>query len=104
MFYYFIDQRNDSEFFDITEYLSKILNDSNISVFSTEKCDITYNNTALHTHYSKMDSVGIPYGIILNDESLTLGTMNLRDRDTSLLETIHISDIPEYLIKIYNSY
>lgn len=50
------------------------------------------------------DGLGIPYDILIDDrESLQTGFLKLRNRETTLSETIHISDIPEYLLQIFRS-
>lgn len=49
----------------------------------------------------KTDSIGIPYLLIIGDKTLETGLLRLRSRDTTLCETIHISDIPKYLIDIF---
>lgn len=46
------------------------------------------------------DTIGIPFDIILDEEALNCGLMKLRNRDTSISETVHISSLPDYLIKI----
>ncbi|XP_055677137.1 DNA polymerase subunit gamma-2, mitochondrial [Lutzomyia longipalpis] len=58
----------------------------------------------LSQELSVMDRLGVPYCIILNDESLRNGILQLRSRDTSLSEAVHLTDIPKYLIKIYSSF
>lgn len=51
-------------------------------------------------HY---DQIGIPYCIFLEESSLEKGILKLRSRNTTLSESIHVSDIPNYLIKIIKS-
>lgn len=50
------------------------------------------------------DSLGIPYNILIDDkQSLTDGFLKLRNRETTLSETIHITDVPDYLLLIFRS-
>lgn len=91
---------NDLE--DLEKYIKLLLEKSNISVFNLKEhtfCD----KTALELKYIEMDAIGIPYGIILNEESLRTGLMKLRNRDTTLSETIHISYLNDYLPKIFQN-
>jgi hypothetical protein len=55
------------------------------------------------TQFEKFDKVGIPYVISLDEKSLDSGLFKLRNRNTTLAETIHLSDVSKYLIKIFNS-
>ena len=47
------------------------------------------------------DSLGIPYIVTVDKQSTKTGLIKLRSRETTLYETIHISDIPNYLLKIF---
>lgn len=49
------------------------------------------------------DQIGIPYDIVLDDACLEHGILKLRNRNTTLSESIHLSDVPSYLIKIIKS-
>lgn len=62
-----------------------------------------YINFQLHlkNEMMKADKFGIPYAILIDDNSMKTGLMKLRSRDTTLSETIHISDIPNYLLNIF---
>ncbi|XP_054743107.1 DNA polymerase subunit gamma-2, mitochondrial [Anastrepha obliqua] len=51
----------------------------------------------------KCDCLGIPYILIIDESTLMTGLLSLRSRDTTLEETIHISDIPGYLLQIFSS-
>lgn len=50
-----------------------------------------------------LDQIGIPYDIVLEESALEHGILKLRNRNTTLSESIHLSDIPSYLIKIIKS-
>jgi DNA polymerase gamma 2 len=49
------------------------------------------------------DKIGIPYNILLDEESLDEGFLKLRNRNTTLSEKIHLSDVSNYVIKIFTS-
>lgn len=57
-------------------------------------------NRTLTENLSRADQMGIPYSLILGSESLTTGLFKLRNRNTSLCEVVHITDIPGYVEKI----
>ncbi|XP_061387661.1 DNA polymerase subunit gamma-2, mitochondrial [Musca vetustissima] len=51
--------------------------------------------------WSKADVLGIPYAVIVEKNALKTGLLRLRNRDTTLSETIHISDLKPYLLKLF---
>lgn len=79
-----------------------LLQRSNISILYANDCHFV-ENTAVQRKFTEMDAIGIPYGILLDSDSLKSGFMKLRNRDTTLSETIHISQLSEYLPKIFQS-
>lgn len=77
-----------------------------------EKCEISLlhtdvsqfsENSALEQKCNEMDAIGVPYELILDSDSLKTGFMKLRNRDTTLSETIHISCLNEYLPQIFRA-
>ncbi|KAH8400527.1 hypothetical protein KR222_002976 [Zaprionus bogoriensis] len=51
------------------------------------------------------DWLGVPYTLLLDEQqTLSNGLLRLRSRDTQLAETIHISDLPDYLLNIFRNY
>jgi len=77
-------------------YIKLLLNKSNIKVFNCE------NQFTLNENITEIDEIGIPYIIIINETSLINGLINLRNRDTTISEIIHLTDIPDYLLKIFS--
>ncbi|XP_067620343.1 DNA polymerase subunit gamma-2, mitochondrial isoform X2 [Eurosta solidaginis] len=63
----------------------------------------TKSQDELDAELEKCDNLGIPYTLIIRDSTLKNGLLKLRSRDTTLEETIHISDLPDYLLQIFNS-
>lgn len=96
----FLDTSISNELKELAKYVSMLLQRSNISILSSDDCHFS-TNSALEQKHNEMDTIGIPYGIILDSESLSLGFMKLRNRDTTLSETIHISYLTDYLPKIF---
>lgn len=79
-----------------------LLERSNISILNSDGCQLS-DETALEQKCNEMDAIGVPYGIILDEDSLKTGFMKLRNRDTTLAETIHISYLKDYLPQIFQS-
>lgn len=88
----------------ITEGNSKDLNDLarfvELLVTETEPRIETLRTT---DDFETLDSIGIPYAIILDEKALESGLFKLRSRNTTLSETIHLSDVNNYLVKIFNA-
>ncbi|XP_017056697.1 DNA polymerase subunit gamma-2, mitochondrial [Drosophila ficusphila] len=61
------------------------------------------NTSQLKDHLLESDMLGVPYTLVLNEQTLKNGLMQLRSRDTRLAETIHISDVPDYLLNIFKN-
>lgn len=79
-----------------------LLERSNISILNSDGCQLS-DSSSLNQKYLEMDAIGVPYGIILDENSLETGFMKLRNRDTTLAETIHISYLKDYLPQIFQS-
>ena len=43
--------------------------------------------------YLEQDEVGTPYSVTIQDSTLTNGIVTLRNRDTTLSEFLHVSEI-----------
>lgn len=97
---YSTDPSDVIDLYDLSRYISMLLQECNIEVLHSE--DILFpQKTNIDDEFNKIDSIGIPYSLILDVESLNTGLMKLRNRDTTLSETIHISFLTEYLSKIF---
>lgn len=97
------DQDNDLQ--DLARFIELLIarEDSNIQILNKSD-EIIKDNQELNRQFKYLDeTIGIPYSIILDRNSLAKGLLKLRNRNTTLSETIHISDVPEYVVKIYNS-
>lgn len=90
------------EIHDLAKYITSLLRRANISTLNAPKCFVT-GADALNGAVQEMDNIGVPYGIMLDENSLKSGLIKLRNRDTTISETIHLSDIPNYLLKIFQS-
>jgi glycyl-tRNA synthetase len=52
---------------------------------------------AIGRRYRRQDEVGTPFGITVDGESLTSGTVTVRDRDTLKQERIDAGKLKDYL-------
>lgn len=63
------------------------------------------NSEALTEQLQLVDCLGVPYTLLLDEhQTLNNGLLQLRSRDTQLAETIHISDLPDYLLHIFRNH
>uniref|UniRef100_A0A182J9N4 Anticodon-binding domain-containing protein n=1 Tax=Anopheles atroparvus TaxID=41427 RepID=A0A182J9N4_ANOAO len=95
------DEHLQQDMLDLSKHLTVVLRKAQLSVLN---CALQQHCKTADSDYRKqlahLDVIGVPYTIVLHDEALKTGLMQLRSRDTTLCETIHISDLPEYLLKI----
>ena len=90
-----------SELKELANHIANVLRKSEIAVLNTPKSNFTCEEK-LKSEFLCMDRIGVPFCIVLKEQSLQNGLFHLRNRDTSVSETIHISDLPNYLLKIIN--
>lgn len=102
IFCFFQGKTISSDLTDLSTHISNVIRKLGISALNLQKCH-TNNRNTLSTELCQMDQIGVPYCIILDTDSLRTGLMKLRSRDTTLSETINISDVSNYLQKIFNS-
>lgn len=89
---------------DLARYIELLIQetDPNIMILNESNSEIR-NQEELLGRFEMYDKIGLPYAIIIDDETLESGLFKLRNRNTTLSETIHLSDVTGYLIKIFNS-
>lgn len=93
-----------NDLIDMARYIELLVQatDSNIEILNESNSKIN-NQKELEKRFENFDKIGIPYTIILDDKALEAGLFKLRNRNTTLSETIHLSDVTNYLIKIFRS-
>ncbi|XP_059612494.1 DNA polymerase subunit gamma-2, mitochondrial [Phlebotomus argentipes] len=96
-------QDNLADLQDLARLLTIKTRKAGIATLNLPKCSTAKENL-LSRQICEMDQLGVPYCFILEDESLRSGLIKLRSRDTTLSETVHLTDIPRYLLKIYSSF
>lgn len=97
-----LDPSTTSDLKDLAKYVSLILQRCQITILQSNDNHFS-DSFALEQKYHEMDTIGIPYSIIVNSDSLQNGFMQLRNRDTTLSETIHINSLKDYLPQIFQS-
>ncbi|KAL9695468.1 hypothetical protein quinque_014753 [Culex quinquefasciatus] len=85
---------------DLAKHLCNVLRKANLPVLD---CSERNGGRSLAKQLHHLDSIAVPYCLLLRDQCLQNGLFQLRSRDTTLSETIHISDLPQYLLKIVTS-
>lgn len=96
------DSATTQELRELVKYISMLLERSNISVFNLD--DFQFSDiSALDQKHGEMDAIGVPYSLVVDAESIQTGFLKLRNRDTTLYETIHITYLKDYLPQIFQS-
>lgn len=89
---------------DLARYIELLVTETNKSIVIINEAEGKVNSREeLQDQLQKYDDVGIPYTIILDETALESGLFKLRNRNTTLSETVHLSDVTSYLIKIFNA-
>lgn len=91
---------NKQEMQDLSLYICLLLKNLYISCLLLPNRD----KSTLERQYDMHDRLGVPYTIVLNENSLKNGVILLRSRDTTLKEKVHINDLPIYIEKIFRNY
>lgn len=92
-----------NDYNDLALHIKDVLESNGITVRYESLNSIAHTKSKLENIFKNCDGIGVPYCIILNADSLQTGLLQLRNRDTTLCETIHLCDIPEYLLKIFRN-
>ncbi|XP_068150850.1 DNA polymerase subunit gamma-2, mitochondrial [Drosophila tropicalis] len=88
---------------DLCQHFRHILGESGLRLCQGDGYSLAKDQTELLKQHQKADMLGVPYTLILHKETLQNGLLQLRSRDTKLEETIHISDVPDYLLNIFKN-
>ncbi|GIX85524.1 DNA polymerase subunit gamma-2, mitochondrial [Caerostris darwini] len=81
---------------NVVNHLTKELKESGINVLPESNSCFS---DPIHLNFEKCDEMGIPYIIVLNENSLQTGIAGLRNRDTTLQEEVHITELSSKLSK-----
>lgn len=98
------DREHSKDLDDLAKYIELLIGkaEPKIKVLNELKTQ-NYDEIQIGDQLKSYDEIGIPYNILLDESALKDGLFKLRNRNTTLSETIHLSDVTDYLIKIFNS-
>lgn len=85
---------------DLSKHLAYVLRAAKLTVHQD---DGAFGQLQHDHQIAELDQIGVPYVLVLNAKTLHTGLLQLRSRDTTLSETIHLSDLPSYLVKIIHA-
>ncbi|KAL7740403.1 hypothetical protein ACLKA6_013200 [Drosophila palustris] len=91
---------------DLCAHMADVLQSAQLRLhlFEENGYALARNQVQLAQHLEQSDRLGVPYTLLLDEEqALDNGLMQLRSRDTQLAESIHISDLPDYLLNIFRN-
>lgn len=98
---YFLDPQTNEDLQNLARYVELLLQKKSklIAVLNNPE---TTGEIDLELQLMLLDEVGTPYTIILDKASLHTGLLQLRNRNTTLNETVHISYLDAYLLKMFD--
>ncbi|XP_063915964.1 DNA polymerase subunit gamma-2, mitochondrial [Zophobas morio] len=85
---------------DLALYICRQLRKNHVSCLLLPS---SYKST-LDSQWRQYDQTGIPYNVLLNENTLKTGIAQLRSRDTTLKEQVHVTDLPDYVEKLFKNY
>lgn len=88
---------------DLCLHLKHVLKHAGLRLRQGSGFSAAKDNRHLADHFAESDMLGVPYTLVVSEQTLKSGQMKLRSRDTRLAETIHISDVPDYLLNIFKN-
>ncbi|XP_053691114.1 DNA polymerase subunit gamma-2, mitochondrial [Sabethes cyaneus] len=89
-----------NELYDLAKHLCNVLRRSNVTVLDCTSQPFNQMDDSLAKQLHSLDMMGVPFSLIVRIDSLSHGLLQLRSRDTTISETIHITDLPQYLLQI----
>lgn len=89
-----------NELNDLGLYLCKQLRTNHVSTLFLPSA----SKSTLDSQYVQYDQLGIPYTVVLNERTLKDGIGSLRNRDTTLKEKVHVTELVSYVDKLFKNY
>ncbi|XP_054718692.1 DNA polymerase subunit gamma-2, mitochondrial-like isoform X1 [Uloborus diversus] len=78
---------------DVANHLMKEFRKGDITVFPHYDV-LSSNESQLHVFpFCRYDEMGVPYSVALNENTLSNGVAGLRNRDTTLQEQVHVTEL-----------
>lgn len=85
---------------DLTKYLCKKLRGNNVVSLMLPN----FARATLETQFKNFDHLGVPYTIVLGENTLKNGILYLRSRDTTIKEQVHVTELPNYIGLLFRNY
>ncbi|CAC5378636.1 POLG2 [Mytilus coruscus] len=82
-----------NEIQEVASYINKDLRNVGIDVFHAK------DSLSVEDQFIRNDMMGLPYTAILSEGTLESGTIELRNKDTTLKEKIHLTQLKEIILK-----
>ncbi|XP_002023212.2 DNA polymerase subunit gamma-2, mitochondrial [Drosophila persimilis] len=96
-----VDPAQAGDLRDLCLHIKDVLQRAGLRLCQGVGYALSKDASQLTEHVDKSDMLGVPYTLLLSEQTLQNGLLQLRSRDTRLAETIHISDVPDYLLNIF---
>ncbi|XP_071954103.1 DNA polymerase subunit gamma-2, mitochondrial-like [Antedon mediterranea] len=94
-----VPSKPDREIKELAEYLSKEFCQAGIKVFHIGETPIS-----LDKEFFRFDEMGIPFIVVIDKETLKTGVTEIRNRDTTLKQQVHITGVKDIIQKHLNAY
>nr|XP_054762782.1 DNA polymerase subunit gamma-2, mitochondrial-like [Lytechinus pictus] len=86
--------RGTKELRELSDYLGKEFRKASINVRS-----IIEVSPSLENYYTMFDEMGVPFTILLNENTLKSGILRVRNRDTTLMQQLHITEVRDMILR-----
>ncbi|KAL5019210.1 hypothetical protein ScPMuIL_004932 [Solemya velum] len=80
---------------EVWKYVTRELQGGYLQVLHTQ------DGQSLETHFNRNDQLGIPFTVVVNDNTLDNGAVSVRNRDTTLKEQVHITQLKDSLLRYF---
>nr|XP_023028589.1 DNA polymerase subunit gamma-2, mitochondrial [Leptinotarsa decemlineata] len=94
------DQSSTAELSDLAVYICRQLRTNHVSTLLLPSS----NQLKLDAQFKQYDELGVPYTILLSDSTLKDGIVFLRNRETTLKEQVHVSQLVTYIDQLLKNY
>ncbi|XP_014676309.1 PREDICTED: DNA polymerase subunit gamma-2, mitochondrial-like isoform X5 [Priapulus caudatus] len=86
---------------DLTDYLAVEFANARLRMWYIQG---TATVGSHESQYTRFDEMGIPYSISVNENTVKTGVCLLRNRDTTLKQQVHITELVKYVAKLVQAY
>lgn len=76
----------------VIKHVSKEIHQSNIL-----SLDVSSNSDSLENQFIRNDELGIPFSVVIDEDTIDMASIGVRHRDSTLKEKIHITEIKDFI-------